>query len=123
VGALRKFVVGCLLGLLRGPKLRSLAMDLQPRAPFLTSSWVAFRGCSLEHTNGGCQCWGSIAEGYQTPMREEKNTKREMESGMENDANSWQSNSPLRCPCGSIYWGGKGSYYNALNTPNQLPCQ
>jgi hypothetical protein len=49
-------VVGQLLGLFQGPKLR-------PKAPFQVSSWVAFRGCSLEHTNGGRQCWGSIAEG------------------------------------------------------------
>jgi hypothetical protein len=100
VGALRKFVAGWLLGLLRGPELGSLVMDLQPRALFLTSSWVAFRGCSLEHTNSGCQCWGLVAEGYRTPMREEKKTKRETESGMENDANSWQSYPPCGARAG-----------------------
>jgi hypothetical protein len=84
VGALRKFVVGWLFGLLRWLELQSLAVDLLPRAPFLTSSWVASRGRSLEHTNIGRQCWGSIAEGYRTPTREEKKTKRETE----NDANS-----------------------------------
>jgi hypothetical protein len=90
VGALTKFVVGWLLGLLRGPELRSLAMDLRLRAPFLTSFGMAFHGCSLEHTNGGRQCWGSIAEGYRITTREQKKTKRETESGTENDANSWQ---------------------------------
>jgi hypothetical protein len=74
VGALRKFVVGWLLRLLRGPELRSLPMDLRLRAPFLASSSVIFHRCSLEHTNSGRQCWGSIAEGYRTPTREEKET-------------------------------------------------
>jgi hypothetical protein len=57
------FVVGRLLGLFRGPELRSLEMSLRPEDPFWVSSWVAFRECSLGHTNGGRQCWGPIAKG------------------------------------------------------------
>jgi hypothetical protein len=38
VKALWKFFVGWLLWMLRGPELRSLALDLQPRALFLASS-------------------------------------------------------------------------------------
>jgi hypothetical protein len=30
---------------------------------------------SLELTNGGCQCWASIAEGQQTPTRRKKNSE------------------------------------------------
>jgi hypothetical protein len=37
--------------------LRPLEMSFQSESFFLVSSWVAFHGCSLELTNGGCQCW------------------------------------------------------------------
>jgi hypothetical protein len=66
-GALWKFVVGWLFGLFQGPELRLLEMSLQPEALFRASFRVVFHGCSFEHTNGGCQCWGSIAGGYRTP--------------------------------------------------------
>jgi hypothetical protein len=61
--ALRMFVVEWLFGLFRGPDLRPLAMSLRSEAPLQASSWVEFYGRSLEFTNGGCQCWVSIAEG------------------------------------------------------------
>jgi hypothetical protein len=78
VGELRKFV-GWLVGLVRGSKLRSLALDLWSRAPFLIFSWVAFHGCSFKHTNGGRQ-WGLRAEGYRTPTGREVKRSTETES-------------------------------------------
>jgi hypothetical protein len=39
-----------------GPDLRSLGMSLRSDSLFQASSWVAFCGCSLKLTNGGCQC-------------------------------------------------------------------
>jgi hypothetical protein len=74
-------VVGWLFELFRGLELWPLEMRLRPRAPFRASFWVAFRGCSLEHTNGGRQCWGSIAGGYRAPMREEKALNRNQKVG------------------------------------------
>jgi hypothetical protein len=69
--ALWKFVVGWLFGLFQGPELWPLEVRLRPSAPFRVSFWVAFHGCSLEHTDGGCQCWELTAEGYRAPTREE----------------------------------------------------
>jgi hypothetical protein len=46
-----------------GPDFRPLEMNLRSEVPFQVSSWVAFRRCFLELTNGGRQCWGSKAEG------------------------------------------------------------
>jgi hypothetical protein len=40
-----------------------LGMSLWSKAPFRVFPWVTFCGCSLEFTNGGHQCWGSITEG------------------------------------------------------------
>jgi hypothetical protein len=62
---------------------------------------VASHGCSLELTNGGRQCWGSIAEGYQTPTGKEKELEQEKESGTESKANSCR-NLP---PCGGARAG------------------
>jgi hypothetical protein len=98
---LQMFVVGWLLGLFRGPELQSLEMSLRPEAPFRVSSWVAFHGCSLEHINGGHQCWGSNVEGYRTPTGKVNDAQREMEEGTENDTNSCRSNlspPPLEVP-------------------------
>jgi hypothetical protein len=64
VVVLRKVVVEWLFGLFRGLELRLIVRDRRPKVPSQASFWVAFRGCSLEHTNGGHQCWGPIAEGY-----------------------------------------------------------
>jgi hypothetical protein len=58
---------------------------------------ISLEGAPTNCTQGSCHeayCWGMIAEGYLTPMREEKKTEWEMESGTKNDANSWQSNPP-----------------------------
>jgi hypothetical protein len=69
------FVAELLFGLFRGPGLRPFRMDLRAEALFLTSSWVASHGCSLEITNDGRQCWDSIAGGYRTPTGKEKETR------------------------------------------------
>jgi hypothetical protein len=50
------FVAELLFGLFHGPGLRPFQMHLQAEALFLSSSWVASHGCSLELTNGGRQC-------------------------------------------------------------------
>jgi hypothetical protein len=46
-----------------GLALRPLGMSLRPEALSRVSFWVAFCRRSFELTNGGCQCWGSKAEG------------------------------------------------------------
>jgi hypothetical protein len=56
VVVLRKVVVGWMFGLFRGSELRLIARDRRPDVPSQVSSWVAFHGCSLEHTNSGRQC-------------------------------------------------------------------
>jgi hypothetical protein len=96
------FLVGWLLGLLRKPKLRLLEMNLQSAAHLHASFWVAFRGCSLKHTNGGHQCWGSITGGYRIPTRRETRLEREKESGKENDANSCSTLPPPQ-------WGARAN--------------
>jgi hypothetical protein len=50
------FVAELLFGLFHGPGLRPFRMHLRAEALFLSSSWVASHGCSLELTNGGRQC-------------------------------------------------------------------
>jgi hypothetical protein len=69
------FVAELLFGLFRGPGLRPFGMDLRAEALFHASSWVASCRCSLELTNSGHQCWGSIARSYQTPTGKEKGTQ------------------------------------------------
>jgi hypothetical protein len=69
-------VVGWLFGLFRGLELRSLEMRLRLGAPFRASFWVAFGGCSLEHTNGGHQCWGLMVGCHRTPRKEKKALNR-----------------------------------------------
>jgi hypothetical protein len=81
VVVLRKVVVEWLFGLFRRSELRSIARDRRPKVPSRASFWVAFHGCSLEHTNGGRQCWGLIAEGYGTPTRKEWKLSMKAESG------------------------------------------
>jgi hypothetical protein len=65
-------VFGWLFELFREPKLRLLEMRLRAGDPFWASFWVVFCGCSLDHTNGGRQCWGLVAGAYRTPTKEEK---------------------------------------------------
>jgi hypothetical protein len=55
--------LGWLFGLFRGPDFWPHGVSLRSKALFQASSWVAFHGCSLELTNGGLQCWDSVAEG------------------------------------------------------------
>jgi hypothetical protein len=118
------FVAEWLFGLFRAPGLWPFGMDLRVEALFQASSWVASHGCSLELTNDGRQCWGSIAGSYRTPMRKEKELERERESDTKSKANSCcKILPPWGCPSGSIYRGGQGSHYNALNTLNHLPHQ
>jgi hypothetical protein len=69
-------------------KLRLIVRDRRPKVLSRASSWVAFCGCSLEHTSGGCQCWGSIAKGYRTPTRREVKCSTETENGTESEGNS-----------------------------------
>jgi hypothetical protein len=121
--ALWKFVVGWFFGFFQGPELQPLEMRLRSGAPFWASYWVAFHGCSLEHTNDGRQCWGSIAGGYRTPTSEEKVLNRKWKVGRRTMQIVVNQSSPPRYPCGSIYRGGQGSHYNAINTPNHLPRQ
>jgi hypothetical protein len=58
------FVAELLFGLFRGLGLQLFGMDLRAEALFWTSFWVASCGCSIELTNGGRHCWGSIIGGY-----------------------------------------------------------
>ena len=80
--------------LLRGLGLWSLGMSFQLEALFLASSWVASHGRSLELTNSGRQCWGSIAGGYQTLMGKKKSSNKNKENGTESKANSYHSPPP-----------------------------
>jgi hypothetical protein len=121
--SLWKFMVGWLFRLFQGHELQPLEMRLRQGAPFQASFWVAFCGCSLEHTNGGLQCWGSIAGGYRTPTREEETLSRKREMSQRMMQTVVHQSPPLGCPCGSIYRGGQGSHYNAINTLNHLPYQ
>jgi hypothetical protein len=89
--ALRMYVAGWLL---RGLGLWSLGMSFQLEALFRASSWVASRGHSLELTNSGRQCWGSIAGGYQTLMGKKKSSNKNKENGTESKANSYHSPPP-----------------------------
>jgi hypothetical protein len=57
------FVVGWLVGLFRELDLWLLGMRLRLESLFQAFASVAFCGCTLELTNGGRQCWGSIAGG------------------------------------------------------------
>jgi hypothetical protein len=54
-----------------------------------------------------------------------KETKTTKEGCTESDANNCLNffHPSMGCPCGSIYMGGHGSYYNALNAANYLPRQ
>jgi hypothetical protein len=70
-------------------------MSLRPDGLFQASFWVAFRGCYFELTNGGRQCWGLIAESYQTPTGKEKEFERERKSGTKSKANSYVKSCPL----------------------------
>jgi hypothetical protein len=56
---------------------------------------VAFRRCSLEHTNGGRQYWGSIPKGYRTPMRNERELSEKMVSGIESEVKRLTIRPPL----------------------------
>jgi hypothetical protein len=75
--ALWMFAAELLFGLFRGPGLGPLGMDLRVEAYFQASSWAASHGCSLELTNGGRHCWGSIARSYQTQTGKEKRNSNE----------------------------------------------
>jgi hypothetical protein len=93
------FVAELLFGLFRGPGLKLFRMDLQAKALFRASFWVASRGCSLELKNSERQYWGSIAEDYRTPTGKENGTRtRKKDSGTESKANSCSKILP---PCGA----------------------
>jgi hypothetical protein len=92
-----KFVVcvwfGWLSERLLGLVLRLLGMSLRPETPFWVTSWVAFRGCSLELTNGGCQCWvwttARLSSTNECDTKTTSTTTGHVASGMEFPANQF----------------------------------
>jgi hypothetical protein len=64
---------------------------------------VASRGHSLELTNGGCQCWGSITGGYRTPTRKGTELKPEKENGTESKANNCRNLLPPVGACAGLF--------------------
>jgi hypothetical protein len=73
-------------------------------------------------TNTGGSIGVQLLEAIELQRERKKVLEQGMESGTESKANSCHKIlPPLGCPCGSIYRGGQGCHYNALNALNHLP--